>query len=59
MTYTYDNNGHGNDDGKVNYVADNKMPQHLTFHEVDFCLHSCQIVIHLWYVKQPTNLPQT
>ena len=26
MTYTYDNCGHGNDDGKVNYVADNKMP---------------------------------
>ena len=24
MTYTYDNSGHGNDDGKVNYVADNK-----------------------------------
>ena len=27
MTYTYDNSGHGNDDGKVNYVADNKMPK--------------------------------
>ena len=25
MTYTYDNSGHGNDDGKVNYVADNKI----------------------------------
>ena len=21
MTYTYDNSGHANDDGKVNYVA--------------------------------------
>ena len=27
MTYTFDNSGHGYDDGKVNYVADNKMPQ--------------------------------
>ena len=26
MTYTYDYSGHGNDYGKVNYVADNKMP---------------------------------
>ena len=26
MTYTYDNSGHGNDNGNVNYVADNKMP---------------------------------
>ena len=31
--FTYDNSGHGNDDGKVNYaVADNKMPQHMAFH---------------------------
>ena len=27
MTYTYDNSGHENNDGNVNYVADNKMPQ--------------------------------
>ena len=27
MTYTYDNSGHGNDNGKVNYVAGNKRPQ--------------------------------
>ena len=29
MTYTYDNSEHGNDDEIVNYVADNKMPQHM------------------------------
>ena len=34
MTYTYDNSGHGNDNGKVNYVADNKMPQQMSFHRV-------------------------
>ena len=27
MIYTYDNSGHGNDDGKVTNVADNKLPQ--------------------------------
>ena len=28
MPYTtYDNSGHGNNDGKVNYVADDKIPQ--------------------------------
>ena len=58
MTYTYDNSEHGNDDGKVNYVADNKMPQQIVFHGVVCCLHRCQIVICLWYVRQPTNLPQ-
>ena len=26
VNYTYDNSGHGNDDAKVNYVANNKMP---------------------------------
>ena len=58
MTYTYDNSGDGNDNGKVNYVADNKMPQQMAFHGVICCLHECQIVICLWYVRQPTNLPQ-
>ena len=27
--YTYDNSGHGNDNGKVNYVAENKIPQQM------------------------------
>ena len=27
MTYTYENSRHGNDDEKVNCVADNKMPE--------------------------------
>ena len=31
------------DNGKVNYVADNKMPQQMAFHEVVCCLHRCQI----------------
>ena len=56
MTYTY---GYRNDDGKVNYVADIKMPQQMAFHRLVCCLHRCQIVICLWYVKQPINLPQT
>ena len=55
MTYTYDNSGR---DGKVNYVADNKMPQQMACHGVVCCLHRCQTVIRLWYVRQPTNLPQ-
>ena len=55
---TYDNSGHGNDDAKVNYVADNKMPQQMVFHEVVCCLHRSQIVIRLGYVRQPTNLSQ-
>ena len=39
MTYIHnDNSGHGNDNGKVNYVADNKMPQQMTFHGVVCCL---------------------
>ena len=42
MTYTYDNSRHENDDGKVNYVAENKMPQQLAFHGV-VCLHRCQV----------------
>ena len=59
MIYTYDNSGHGNDNGKVNYVADdNKMPQQVAIHGIVYCLHMCQIVIHSWYVRQPTNLPQ-
>ena len=37
--YTYDNSGHGNDDGKVNYVTDNKIPQQMVFHGVVCCLH--------------------
>ena len=44
MTYTYDNSVHGNVDRKVNYVADNKMPQQMAFHRVVCCLHKCQIV---------------
>ena len=39
-------------------VADNKMPQQMAFHGVVCCLHRCQIVICLWYVRQPINLPQ-
>ena len=39
MTYTYDNSGHGNDDGKVNYVAVNKIPQQMVLHRVACCLH--------------------
>ena len=39
-------------------LADNKMPQQMAFHGVVCCLHRCQIVIHLWYVRQPINLPQ-
>ena len=35
----YDNSGHRNDDGKVNYVADNKIPQQMSFHGVVCCLH--------------------
>ena len=27
--HTYDNSGHGNDNGKINYVADNEMPQQM------------------------------
>ena len=50
--------GHGNDNGKVNYVADNKMPQQMTFHGVACCLHRSHIVICLWNVRQPTNLSQ-
>ena len=30
----------------------------MAFHGVVCCLHRCQIVIRLWYVRQPTNLPQ-
>ena len=52
MTYTYDNSGHGND-GKVKYVANNKMPQQMAFHGAACCLHKCQMVICLWYVRQP------
>ena len=51
VTYAYSNSGHGNDNGKVNYVADNKMPQQMAFHRVVCYLHSCQIVIRLWYVR--------
>ena len=47
MTYTYDNSAHGNDNGKVNYVVDNKMPQQMAFHGVVCCLHRCQTVICL------------
>ena len=36
VTYTYNNSGHGNDNGKVNYVAVNKMLQQITFHGVNF-----------------------
>ena len=50
MTYAYNSSGHGNDNGKVNYVADNNMPQQMPFHGV-VCLHRCQIVIRLWNVK--------
>ena len=57
MTYTYDNSGHGNDNGKVNYGDDNNMPQQMAFHGAA-CLHRSQIEICLWYVRQPTNLPQ-
>ena len=44
MYILYDNSGHGNDDGKVNYVADNKMPQQMAFYGIACCLHRCQIV---------------
>ena len=47
MTCTYDNSGYENNNGKVNHVADNKMPQQLAFYGVACCLHRCQIVIHL------------
>ena len=57
MTYAHDNSGDGYDDGKVNYIADNKMPQQVAFHGV-ICLQRCQTVICLWYVRQPTNLSQ-
>ena len=43
---------------KENYVADNKVPQQMAFHGVVCCLHRCQIIIRLWYVRQPTNMPQ-
>ena len=39
-------------------VVDNKMPQQMAFHGVACCLHRCQIVIRLWYVRQYTNMPQ-
>ena len=39
------------------YVADNNMPQQMAFHGA-VCLHSCQILICLWYVGQPANLPK-
>ena len=58
VTYTFDNGEHRNEDGKVNYVADNKMPQQMAFHGVPCCLHRYQIVICLWYVRHSTNLPQ-
>ena len=35
VPYTYDKSGHGNDDGKVNYVADNKMPQQGKLHNLE------------------------
>ena len=38
---TYDNSGHGNDNGKVNHVAANKFPQQMAFHGVVYCLHGC------------------
>ena len=34
------------------------MPQQIAFHGVVCCLHRYKIVIRLWYVRQPTNLPQ-
>ena len=30
----------------------------MAFHGVVCCLHRCQMVIRLWHVRQPTNLPQ-
>ena len=35
--------GHGNDNGKINYVADNKMPQQMAFHGVVCCLHKAAL----------------
>ena len=32
--YTYGTSGQGNDNRKVNYVADNKMQQQMAFHGV-------------------------
>ena len=37
MTYTYDNSAHENDNGEVNYVADNEMPQQMAFRWVVCC----------------------
>ena len=34
MTYTYESSGYGNDNGKVNYVADNNVPQQMAFYGV-------------------------
>ena len=45
-TYTYDNSRHGNNNGKVNYVADNKMPQQMAFHGV---------VLNLLFTQQMSN----
>ena len=55
MTNTYNNSGHGNDDGKVNYVADNNMPQQMAFHGV-VRLDRCQIVPYGWNYWQELYL---
>ena len=59
VNYTYDNTGYRNNDAKVNHVADNKMPQQMAFYGVACCLNRRKIVIHLWHVRQSTNLLQT
>ena len=56
--HNYDNSGHGSDNGKVKNVADNKMLQQMASHGVVCCLHRCHIVIRLWYIRQPNNMPQ-
>ena len=34
------------------------MPQQIALHGVICRLHRYQLGIHLWYVRQPTNMPQ-
>ena len=49
MTHINDNSGHGNDDGKVNYAVNNKMPQQMVFHGVVyFC--SCDFLLMSLYI---------
>ena len=59
LTYTYDNSGHGNDNGKVNYVADNKMSQQMAFHGVVLLFTQIQIMTKLVAVTRKRVINKT